>query len=46
MTQNRLRRATQRGTLVVGEQWRVSDRWDGSSDRSGEGSDAGELGFR
>ena len=22
MTQNRLKRATQRGTLVVGEQWR------------------------
>ena len=46
MTQNRLKRATQRGTLVVGEQWRVSDQWDGNSDRSGEGWYAGELGFR
>ena len=46
MTQNQLKRATQRGTLVVGELWRVSDRWDGISDRSGEGWYAGELGFR
>ena len=46
MTQNRLKRATQKGTLVAGEQWRVSDRWEGSSDRSSEGWYAGELGFR
>ena len=45
MTQNRLKRATQRGILVVGEQWKVSDRWNGSSYRSGEGWYAGELGF-
>ena len=46
MTQNRLKKEIQKGTLVAGEQWRVSDRWDGSFDRSGEGWYAGELGFR
>ena len=43
MTQNQLKRATQKGTLVAGEQWRVSDRWEGSSDRSSEGWYAGKM---